>query len=111
MPVVTPAENPPPATTAGSTPVATTEPAPPPVPEGPPPIPKASPRFIRYAESIRVSGVYQGSPARALIDGRLVREGEVVEPALGIKFSDIDAEAKQIILEDGSGAQVKVKYL
>ena len=111
VPVVTPAENPPPATTAGSTPVATTEPAPPPVPEGPPPIPKANPRFVRYAESIRVSGVYQGSPARALIDGRLVREGEVVEPALGIKFSDIDAEAKQIILEDGSGAQVKVKYL
>jgi hypothetical protein len=87
------------------------DPAPPPVPPGPPPIPKASARFLRYAEGIRVSGVYQGSPARALIDGRLVRQGEVVEPALGVKFSDIDAEAKQIILEDGSGAQVKVKYL
>jgi hypothetical protein len=111
VPTVPPVENPPPGTTAGSVAVVTIDPAPPPVPAGPPPVPKASARFVRYAESIRVSGVYQGSPARALIDGRLVRQGEVVEPALGVKFSDIDAEAKQIILEDGSGAQVKVKYL
>ena len=58
-----------------------------------------------------MSGVFQGSPARALIDGRIVRQGEVVEPTLGIKFAEIDAEAKQIILEDASGARVKVKYL
>ena len=87
------------------------EPTPAPVPSGPPPVPKASARFVRYAESIRVSGVFQGSPARALIDGRLVRQGEIVEPSLGVKFADIDVEAKQIILEDAAGAQVKVKYL
>ncbi len=85
-------------------------PVPPAIP-GPAPVPQASARFLRYADGIRVSGVFQGSPARALIDGRIVRQGEVVEPALGIKFADIDAEAKQIILEDASGARVKVKYL
>jgi len=80
-------------------------------PVAPPVAAQPSPRFVRYAEGIRVSGVYQGSPARALIDGRLIRQGETVEPVLGIKFADIDAEAKQIILEDASGARVKVKYL
>lgn len=82
-----------------------------PVPVAPSVAAQPSPRFVRYAEGIRVSGVYQGSPARALIDGRLIRQGETVEPVLGIKFADIDAEAKHIILEDASGARVKVKYL
>ncbi len=82
-----------------------------PAPPTEPATPQANPRFVRYAEGIRVSGVYQGSPARALIDGRLIRQGELVEPALGIKFADIDVEAKKIILEDASGARVKVKYL
>lgn len=69
-----------------------------------------SPKFLRYAEGIRVAGVFQGTPARALIDGRLVREGEVVEPSLGIKFADIDPQAKQLVLEDAAGARVRVRY-
>lgn len=131
-----PPENPPafppsiPPSTAGTTPPPAVAPAAPvpgvattPAPATPAPAgtgtqaalpvaaPQASPRFVRYAESIRVSGVFQGSPARALIDGRLVRQGELVEPMLGIKFADIDVEAKQIILEDAAGARVRVKYL
>jgi hypothetical protein len=77
----------------------------------PPPAPPApSPRFVRYAESIRVSGVFQGSPSRALIDGRIVRAGDLLDPALGIKFVAVDADTKHLILEEPSGARMRVKY-
>jgi hypothetical protein len=78
-----------------------------------PPAPQSvqpSARFLRYAEGIRVSGVFQGSPARALVDGRIIRQGELLEPALGIRFAEVDAQAKQLVLEDTTGARVRVRY-
>lgn len=72
--------------------------------------PAASARFVRYAEGLSVSGVFQGSPPRALIDGRIIRAGDVIEPMLGVSFVGVDAEKKFLILEDGTGAQVRVKY-
>lgn len=75
-----------------------------------PQAPQPSAKLLRYAEGIHVTGVFQGTPARALIDGRLVREGELVDPALGIKFADVDPQAKQLVLEEGSGARVRVRY-
>ncbi len=85
-----------PATEAGAKPVA------------PPPV--ASARLVRYAEGLNVSGVFQGTPARALVNGRLIREGDVVDPSLGIRFVGVDAETKHLVLEEASGAQVRVKY-
>ncbi len=75
-----------------------------------PPPPAASPRFVRYAEGLSVSGVFQGSPARALVDGRLIRAGEVIEPRLGVSFVGVDAETKHLILQDSTGAQLRIKY-
>ncbi|MEY4489647.1 MAG: hypothetical protein RIQ79_2155 [Verrucomicrobiota bacterium] len=66
--------------------------------------------FVKWGGSLRVSGVFQGTPARALIDGRLVRQGELIEPVLGVKFDSVDASRKQIILKDETGAQVRLKY-
>jgi hypothetical protein len=74
------------------------------------PPPNASPRFVRYAEALRVSGVFQGNPARALVDGRLVRSGDVIEPNLRISFTGVDSDTKHLILQDATGAQVRVKY-
>ncbi len=91
---------------APETPAATAPSVPPP----PPPPPAPSARFVRYSESIRVSGVFQGTPARALVDGRLVRAGDLIEPTLGIKFIAVDAETKHLILEEASGARLRVKY-
>ncbi len=65
---------------------------------------------MRYAEGLNVSGVFQGTPARALVNGRLIREGDVVDPSLGIRFVGVDAETKHLVLEEASGAQVRVKY-
>jgi hypothetical protein len=129
-----PAASPPrPVATNEPPPVATTSAAPDPAPAAPAPtvaprtpqpavpvstppapapasLPAASARFIRYAESIRVSGVFQGSPARALVDGRLVRSGDVLDPALGVSFVGVDVDTKHLILKDRTGAQVRVKY-
>ena len=77
-------------------------------PPSPPPV--ANPRFVHYAEGLNVSGVFQGSPARALVDGRLIRAGELIEPRLGVSFVGVDAETKHLILQDATGAQLRVKY-
>jgi len=59
---------------------------------------------------VRISGVFQGAPPRALIDGRTVRAGEVVNAALGITFERIDAPRKLIVFRDRSGATVMRRY-
>lgn len=84
--------------------VAPTIPAPAPV------RPSPSVRFVRYADALKVSGVFQGTPPRALVDGRLVRAGEVIDPVLGVRFAGVDAETKHLILEDETTARVLVKY-
>jgi hypothetical protein len=76
----------------------------------PPPPPVASAGFIRFSEAMTVSGVFQGTPARALVNGRLARVGDEIEPSLRIKFVGVDAATKHLILEEGSGAQLRVKY-
>ena len=75
-----------------------------------PAVPVAGARFVRYAEKLSVSGVFQGNPARALVDGRIVRSGDILEPVLGIKFVGVDSETKHLILQDATGAQLRVKY-
>ncbi|MBC8009008.1 MAG: hypothetical protein H7067_02800 [Burkholderiales bacterium] len=75
-----------------------------------PAVPVAGARFVRYAEGLSVSGVFQGSPARALVDGRIVRSGDMLEPVQGIKFVGVDSATKHLILQDSSGAQLRVKY-
>jgi hypothetical protein len=86
---------------------------PPPVPEtevAPPPPPPPSARLVRYAEGLSVSGVFQGTPARALVNGRLIRSGEVIEPNLGVSFVGVEPETRHLILQEQSGAQVRVRY-
>jgi hypothetical protein len=92
--------NPAPAATQTSLPAAVT----------PPPAPPASARFRSYANGLMVSGVFQGSPPRALIDGRIVRAGEVIDHTLGVTFVGVDPNSKHLILQDASKAEVRVKY-
>lgn len=75
-----------------------------------PTVPPPNARFVKWGTALKVTGVFQGSPARALIEGRIVREGELIEPLLGVKFAGVDAEQKQVILQDETGAQVRLKY-
>ncbi|MCX6937682.1 MAG: hypothetical protein NTU80_07245 [Verrucomicrobia bacterium] len=95
---------------------AITPPTTPPAAVTPPPAPTLPPapsnRFVRYAEGLgpAISGVFQGSPARALIGGKLVRVGDEIDSALGVKFVGVDADTKHLLFEDRTGAQVRVKY-
>ena len=71
---------------------------------------EASLEFRSFVANARVSGVFQGAPSRAFINGRLTRAGETVEANLGIVFEAVDAETKQLIFRDKSGAFVSRRY-
>jgi hypothetical protein len=72
--------------------------------------PAASAAFRAWVANATIGGVYQGTPAKALIDGTIVREGQVIDSALGIAFERIDARRKVIFFKDYTGAEVSKNY-
>jgi hypothetical protein len=72
--------------------------------------PAASAAFRAFVAGASIGGVFQGKPARALINGTIVREGQVVEGALGITFDRIDSVQKIIYFKDATGAEVSKSY-
>lgn len=76
--------------------------------------PKASPNpsaaFRMLVVNLRVNGVFQGEPARALMNGRMLRTGEVLDSQLGVRFTGIDAAHKLLIFEDNTGAIMQRRY-
>ena len=112
-------ENPAPAPTPAPDPVPakpeTVQPTPAPVPSAPPPpasvvVPKASNAFKAFVSEAKISGVFQGTPARALINGRTVRAGDLVNKELGVYFESIDVSTKMITFVDEAGARVSRRY-
>ncbi len=73
-------------------------------------VPTASAQFRTFVADASIGGVFQGTPSRALINGSIVREGQVVSNALGITFDRIDAVKKVIYFKDETGAQVSKNY-
>lgn len=71
---------------------------------------EASAAFRTFVANAKISGVFQGSPARAFINGRLARAGDVVEPTLGITFEGVDSSRYQLVFRDRTGAIVARKY-
>jgi hypothetical protein len=71
---------------------------------------EASPAFRSFVGQVRINGVFQGSPSRALLNGHTYREGALVDPALGIYFDHVVPEKKLIVFRDSSGAIVQRKY-
>ena len=72
--------------------------------------PEASPAFRSFVANAKVSGVFQGNPARAVINGRLVRSGDVVDGSLGVHFDGIDNDRRQLVFKDKSGATVSRRF-
>ncbi len=72
--------------------------------------PAASSAFRNYVANATIGGVFQGSPARALINGTIAREGQVIDGSLGIAFERIDARKKIIFFKDYTGAEVSKNY-
>ncbi len=71
---------------------------------------EASPAFRSFVADAKISGVFQGTPPRAFINGRLVRLGEVVDSLLGVRFDSIDPKTKNIVFKDSTGATVARRY-
>lgn len=70
----------------------------------------ASAPFMYWVAGLGVSGVSNTSPARFLMNGKLVHEGDEVNKALGVTFERLDAAAKLIYFRDKSGAGVTRSY-
>ncbi len=75
-----------------------------------PKLPEAGPEFRHFAETLKISGTFQGNPAKAILNGKLFRAGETLEPTLGIVFTDLDAAKRKLLLRDSTGAELRVKY-
>ena len=73
-------------------------------------VPSASPAFRTFVASTRISGVYQGTPPRAFINGRLVHTGEIVDPEQEIYFDSVDLANRSIVFKDAGGATVSRRY-
>ena len=72
--------------------------------------PQASAAFRRFVTNASIPGVFQGTPARALINGCTVQVGELANRELGIVFVRIDARKKTITFRDDTGAEVTRGY-
>ena len=70
----------------------------------------ASPEFRTFVANARVSGVFQGAPPRAMINGKLTRVGETTEAGLGVIFAGLDTEKRHLIFKDRSGAIISRRY-
>ncbi len=70
----------------------------------------ASAPFMYWVAGLGVSGVSTTSPARFLMNGRLVQEGDEVNRSLGVTFDHLDGAAKLIYFRDKNGAVVTRSY-
>jgi hypothetical protein len=70
----------------------------------------ATPAFRTWVAQARISGIFQGSPARALINGKTVAAGQIVDDLLGITFEGIDPTAKLLVFRDATGVSVTRKF-
>lgn len=70
----------------------------------------ASPEFRAFVANASIDGVFQGRPPKALINGKVTRQGQVVDSELGIIFDRIDADKKVIYFKDAGGAEVSKNY-
>lgn len=66
--------------------------------------------FQQWVSDARISGVREGSDQRAFINGRLVKQSEVVDHSLQISFDRVDAERNFVIFRDSTGAEVAKRY-
>jgi hypothetical protein len=70
----------------------------------------ASAGFRSFVANAKITGVFQGSPGRAMINGKLRRGGEVVDLELGIVFVGVDVAARRLTFADRAGAKVVRSY-
>jgi hypothetical protein len=97
-------------------PVPKAAPAPAPVPAEAPAAP-AVPRtpgdltpFTEALAAMAINGVFEGEDARAYIDGRLVKVGDIVHRPLGLRLVGIDAPRNELIFTNADGVTFRRTY-
>jgi hypothetical protein len=70
---------------------------------------QASQEFRNYVAGLTISGIFWGTPTRALINGRTYRAGDTIDQAQGIVLLEADNAAKLLIFQDRTGATVSRK--
>jgi hypothetical protein len=75
-----------------------------------PKAPQATPEFLEFAANLKVKGVLAGNPAKAMLNGRLLRVGDSLSAELGVTFAGVDAVKKFLLLRDKTGAELRVSY-
>jgi hypothetical protein len=66
--------------------------------------------FITWVMNAKISGVFPGSPAKVMLNERLVRAGDTAQVRLKIKLEGLDLENRLILFRDESGATVSRSY-
>lgn len=74
------------------------------------PRPRASIAFQAYVEALRITGVLQRERVRAVIDGRTVFAGDMVDAVLGVRLVSADLVSRLLWFEDATGAQLSLPY-
>ena len=70
----------------------------------------ASIPFRNYVAGLTIGGVFQGHPARALLNNRVVREGQMIDLDLGITFDHAEYDPRVLVFRDRTGATVSKRY-
>jgi len=70
---------------------------------------QASQEVFNYVAGLTISGIFWGTPTRALINGRTYRAGDNIYPVQGIVLLEADSAAKVLIFQDRTGATVSRK--
>ena len=73
-------------------------------------VPQPSTDFLVWVDSVKISGVFNGSPPRAIVNGLLVRPGDTIDSSRGIVFDHVDTVEKEFFFRDRSGAITSKSY-
>ena len=80
------------------------------LPSTDPKSPPASAAFRQVVQSLKISSIVPGNPAKMMLNGRLFRTGELIEDTLAVTFVAVDSEKKLVLFRDKSGAELRLTY-
>lgn len=78
-----------------------------------PAVPRAPGDLTPFTEALAamaINGVFEGEDARAYIDGRLVKVGDIVHRPLGLRLVGIDAPRNELIFTNADGVTFRRTY-
>jgi cytoskeletal protein RodZ len=70
----------------------------------------STPAFRAFVANAKITGVIGGTPPKIILNGRMARAGDIVDPGLGVTFENVDAEKKLLVFRDRTGAIVTKKF-